>query len=415
MRICLLAFLFSISHLASSQKFEFTAPIRLGSQINSSAEELSPILSPDGSVLYFARALCPANIGGELGGIDIWIAKKDPTGGWQNASNDAFKWNNKYDNAVIGINKNGTIIYLLNAYDRGSGISFSKLLNENWTEPERISIPGINQNDLNGCYMNPGFDVLVLSMNSKKSLGQEDLFVCLKDSLGKWNEPMNLGPTINTNGFEISPFLSKDGRMLYFSSNGHLGMGDSDIFVAERLYDSWTVWTKPRNLGGAINSEKFDSYFSIYGDTTCFFASNRSTDFLDVYQSNFVKQNLDTVSVFKDNITYFSQAEVKELFGKNPQDNLIFDGNLIDLNQNHKNILFELSRALLERKEISIRLITLKSTTTEELDQYQRRLLNILRYLKTIGIEGRRVTFGSETIKTLGNDPKKPIVIKFYK
>jgi hypothetical protein len=304
------AFILSIISTSSSfaQILEFSEPVLLSNQINSLSEEVSPMLTPDGNSLYFVRALDERNTGGKIGGMDIWRSNRGARGQWQQALNEV-KWNNKDNNAVIGISSDGKTVYLLNAYKNRNGIAFSKLYNGKWTAPQIIPIGGISRTDLVGFYMNPSFNVLVMSRKDKNSFGQEDLYVCTKDSLDRWSEPVNLGATINTAGFEISPFLSSDEKRLYFSSNGQGGYGDADIFVSERLYDSWTVWSKPRNLGTGINSEKFDAYFSLYGDSISFFASNRNADFSDIYQSRI---KIRSTSTLKDSVNSIV-AQTKKL------------------------------------------------------------------------------------------------------
>ncbi len=273
-----------ISGGLACQEIEFKDPVLLPPQINSLSEEIGPMLSRDGKKLYFVRAFDAQNKGGKRAGMDVWYSSRDKNGKWSIASNK-LSWNNSLNNAVIGIRKDNKVIYLLNSYNKRTGIAFSVNQNEQWTTPEVISIPGLEKLNFVGFYMNSSFNTLIISMVSNDSFGQEDLYVSLKDSQDRWSTPLNLGSTINTEGFESAPFLSEDGKKLYFTSNGHKGLGEADIFVAERLYDNWTVWSRPKNLGNKINSSKFDSYFSIYGDSLCFFTSNRSSDFSDIYQS----------------------------------------------------------------------------------------------------------------------------------
>ncbi|MBL7877522.1 MAG: PD40 domain-containing protein, partial [Cyclobacteriaceae bacterium] len=231
MRILALLFLMVFIGLGSiAQELVFSDPIKLSSSVNSEDEELGIILSNDGKTMYFSRAFHDKNLGGKYAGTDIWMSKKDDQGNWMPAANVGKPWNNKRSNSVIGINHDNTVVYLLNAYSNKSGIAFSKLINDEWSDPEVIPIPGINRNDFVGFYVNPAFDVILISMKGADSFGEEDLYVSLKDSSGKWTEPKNLGPTLNTKGFEISPFLSSDKKRLFFSSNGHGGFGDADVF-----------------------------------------------------------------------------------------------------------------------------------------------------------------------------------------
>jgi hypothetical protein len=86
-----------------------------------------------------------------------------------------------------------------------------------------------------------------------------------KNQKGDWDEPINLGSTINTEYDEEGPVLDLDGKTLYFSSIGHKGMGGFDIF--KTVYDAQTkTWSEPVNLGYPINSADDDIYFTLSGD-----------------------------------------------------------------------------------------------------------------------------------------------------
>jgi hypothetical protein len=317
-----------------AQEPKFTDPILLPPQVNTLHEEISPLLTSDKRSLYFVRAFDPQNKGGRRAGMDVWVAAQDDKGNWLPASNK-LKWNNKLNNAVIGIRKDNKVVYLLNSYSNKSGIAFSKNLNGNWTAPEVISMSGIEKLNLVGFFMNSNFDVLLISMVKEGSFGKEDLYVSLKDSLDQWSEPFNLGSAINTEGYETAPFLSEDGKKLYFTSDGHKGYGDADIFVAERLYNSWTLWSRPKNLGNKINSEKFDSYFSIY-DSICFFSSNRSSNFSDIYQSRIEKSNK---TLLRDSVNRIIN-ETKRLLGE-------LENETVNLPAGVENILFPPNTSLL--------------------------------------------------------------------
>ena len=150
-------------------------------------------------------------------------------------------------------------------------------------------------------------------MKAQDGYGEEDLYVTTRDSVGHWSRPINLGTTINTKGFEISPFLSADKKRLFFASNGHPGFGDADIFFSERLYDSWEVWSAPRNLGENLNSKGFDAFFSIYGDSVAYFSSNRSGGLADIYTAKVAPQAAPVKDVAGRQ--YLSDKEIQDLFG----------------------------------------------------------------------------------------------------
>ncbi|TXC81640.1 OmpA family protein [Luteibaculum oceani] len=117
-------------------------------------------------------------------------------------------------------------------------------------------------------------EVLVFSSDLEGGQGGNDLWMIVYDKKAKeWSEPKNLGPKINTPGEELFPFLHDDGS-LYFSSDGHVGMGGLDIFVSQSIGEF--RWGDPENLKAPMNSS-FDDYGIVFNKTKKegFFSSNR--------------------------------------------------------------------------------------------------------------------------------------------
>ena len=287
--LIILIVLFASGKVAA-QEYYFSEPQPLDAEVNSDAEESLPLYSPSDSTLYFVRTLYRRNTGGMLAGQDIWYSKQLSADAWSPPSNDLHALNNQGNNAVVGISKAGKTLYLLNSYQssnsKEAGLAFAFNRNLNWTDPSDISVPKLEtkQGNYYGFYVNPAETILLISMLAENSLGQEDLYVSLKNSeSGTWSPPIHLGPKVNTQGFEISPFLSDDGKTLYFASSGHPGFGDADIFVTTRLDNTWKNWTTPVNLGENINSPAFDAYFSITPDRKVYFVSNRNNTSTDIY------------------------------------------------------------------------------------------------------------------------------------
>ena len=92
-----------------------------------------------------------------------------------------------------------------------------------------------------------------------------DIYRARENKKGEWVNVRNLGPVINTQFDEEAVFISDDGKYLYFSSFGHYGMGDLDIYRAEWDEDSQS-WKEPLNMGYPINSVENDIYFVISDD-----------------------------------------------------------------------------------------------------------------------------------------------------
>ena len=226
MRTCLVIIaLIFISSLAYGQlmQYRFKEPVKIGSRVNTVAEETYPLIDEHNNKLYFVRALSGQNVGGRKGGQDIWVTKLDTL----RPTNKLGPLNNKGNNGVIGINPQGDKLYLLNVYKSGHkmkpGISMSNIILDSITPPEEVPLPYMEiSGNFYGFWMNPEGDTLLISMEGEDTKGKEDLYVCLKVE-GKWQQPVNLGSQINSFGYEMSPFLGKDGRTLFFASDGKGG------------------------------------------------------------------------------------------------------------------------------------------------------------------------------------------------
>ena len=111
-----------------------------------------------------------------------------------------------------------------------------------------------------------------------------DIYTSTLGEDGVWGKPEKLDKTINTPGREVSAFIHPDGRTLYFSSNGHPGMGGEDIFMAQKQADG--SWSTPKNLGYPINTADNENSILVSPDgDLAFFASDKEGGYgdLDLY------------------------------------------------------------------------------------------------------------------------------------
>ncbi len=300
-----LAILLMHSKLAGQEIKIEKSPKRLGDPINSSAEEVQPLLSSDGS-LYFVRTFHEQNIGGVKGGQDIWLSKKESDTSWQ-APYNLTELNNAYNNAVVGVSKDNNTIYLLNTYSNPLrwkyGISVVEKLEEGLSKIKELPIVFGSKGDLRGYYVSPSEDVILVSSESEDSFGQEDIYLYHKSD-EKWNGPIHLNDKINTELSEISPFITEDHKTLFFASQGHNGLGNFDIYSSERIDDSWENWSPAKNLGSPINTSRFDGYFSTYEDGTSFYVSKVSESSTDIYTA---KIRIELKGIKNDFLAYSDQ------------------------------------------------------------------------------------------------------------
>lgn len=120
------------------------------------------------------------------------------------------------------------------------------------------------------------------SARGEDNLGGMDLYKSERQADGSWGPPINLGPTVNTKGNEKSPFMHSDSYTLYFSSDGHPGIGGQDIFFTK--LDEFGKFQTPVNLGAPINTEEDEHGFMVSTDGHYgYFSSNMSNKGLDIY------------------------------------------------------------------------------------------------------------------------------------
>ena len=368
------------------QLLEYHSVKKLPPAVNSIGEESLPMLSPDGRALFFTRALYAANSGGKFSGLDVWVSEASAST-WKNSSNALPAGiNNEGHNAIVGMSRDGNKQYFMSTLpnQKINGIYVTSRINNYWTRPEFIPIPGIDNQDFLGVYVSPDFDVILFSMKGPDSRGEEDIYFSVKSSSNQWSVPKSLGATINTRGFEISPFLSADKRRLYFSSNGHGGEGDADIFYSERLYSSWETWSVPVNLGKAVNSKKFDAYFSIYGDSVAYFASNRDGRYADLYEARVSRGE----TVLSGSQRYLSNDQWNRHLGGAVSNEVLFAPQKTGLNASQKELLFYIANKLQLQKAILFHLIVREEENSE---LSKARLKSISEHLEQSGIGEERI------------------------
>lgn len=267
-------------------KYEFTtAEFLKEPDINDKSEEVYPFYNKTYDTMYFVRSHHYDNVGSNKDNFDIWYTYKN-NGAWAKASN-IKELNNSHNNSIVGIGSVTNSLFVINSYTsaviRDQGISYTTLKGKKWEKPIPIEFAVDTHHKVYSFFINHSEDIIMITMYNNLSEGHEDLFVSLKSEDGRWRDPIYLGHDINSEGYETSPFLADDRKTLFFTSNGFEGYGDGDIFVSNRLDDTWIHWSEPVNLGKDVNSEKFDGYFSLYENGSYLLSSNRHSKYADVF------------------------------------------------------------------------------------------------------------------------------------
>jgi outer membrane protein OmpA-like peptidoglycan-associated protein/tetratricopeptide (TPR) repeat protein len=177
-----------------------------------------------------------------------------------------------------------------------------------WSKPELMRISDGKAWDSTPAFSKDG-RTLYFSSTRRGTIGGTDLFVATKNRRGNWSNVRNLGPKINTAGNEMFPFQATDGS-LYFSSNGHPGLGGLDILVAKREGGEMII----ENIGAPINSSSDDFGMFLYTPDKGFFTSNREGGRGDDDIYTFINNDPDLkiVNYYLTGITYTIDEEGNE-------------------------------------------------------------------------------------------------------
>lgn len=264
----------------------------LGININTSADEWDPNVSADGKYLYYSAS----HRAGGKGNSDIWVAEFDGKN-WVNPKNFEANINTIKNETIDNISLDGNKLLLSGDFMGTYGKFDIYMLEQDengWGQIRHLPRPINSQYTDEAANLSADGQVLLFTsdrpgaigdfreFNSQvfngSIMGNMDIYVSEKKD-GTWQEPINLGESINTPFAERSPYLHPDGKTLYFSSDGHYGLGGLDVYKTTRLSDtSWTEWSEPVNLGKEINSilDDWGYKISLNGDSAYFAAYNRT-------------------------------------------------------------------------------------------------------------------------------------------
>jgi outer membrane protein OmpA-like peptidoglycan-associated protein len=237
----------------------------LGPLVNSMYDEVSPKISLDGKTLYFGRKLSPENIGGITDKEDVWETHTLDGKTWSKSANLGPPVNTTTTNNLISVSvDNNTLLF-----HTSEGFGFMHRTVHGWSDMEDLHISFNNESDYLEGNLSPDGKAIIfvarLKSNAfyKADSKERDIYVCVKKKDGSWSSPIHTGKVLNSAGDEYSPFLSADGRTLYFATDGRPGYGHVDVFMSKRLSDGWTQWSEPVNLGLGVNTVGFDAYYTL--------------------------------------------------------------------------------------------------------------------------------------------------------
>jgi len=246
------------------------------SALNTEASEFSPVYNNDELLFTSSRKslVYKANGQGFLGLYSYKFNNDSLTSGSARLFSDVLTVENVHEGSPTFTKDGKTVIFARGNTGRRKGrqdvdLYISKLKNGVWSEAKMLPVSDSAAWDSSPAISADG-KTLYFASNREGGQGGIDLYRASLDASGRVGRAVNMGKEINTAGNDMFPYVSQDGR-LYFSSDGHPGLGGLDLFVATRSGGKTTV----KNMGVPLNSS-YDDFALVFRDpTTGFFSSNR--------------------------------------------------------------------------------------------------------------------------------------------
>ena len=243
--------------------------------VNTEFNEYAPVLTQNGTVLYFA-----ARKSNTTGGIknpddeqffeDVYRAKWNAQFKmWDSITNKIDKLNGQGFETFTYVNEEGTHALLtlnttqtdLESQTKSSDICEVDFKAGKWSKPKIINNKSINTSYYDGsATMTADGSMMIFVSDRNGETSSMDLFIVRKEGK-KWGEAIPMPAHVNSLRRETTPFLTPDGKFLFFSSDGHKGMGGYDVYVTQNTGGSWS---KPVNIGASINTVNDDTHFQYY-------------------------------------------------------------------------------------------------------------------------------------------------------
>lgn len=211
----------------------------LGAPLNTVLNEGGPSISADGRILFFTA--CDRE--GGKGSCDIYLAQRNSDNNWTKAINLGTPVNTGAWETQPSFSSDGKTLYFIRGtYDRSrrmqQDIYYSVFQTDRtWSEPKalinKINTPGREES----VFIHPDNQTLYFSSDGHTGMGGMDIYLSRRDTNGEWGEPVNLGYPINTSGDENSLIVSPDGKIAFFSSDRTGGFGGLDLYSFD-LYEA---------------------------------------------------------------------------------------------------------------------------------------------------------------------------------
>ena len=371
--------------------------LKLSKSINTKQNEYYPVPFNNGEIIYFVGMDRTGQFSTKIdftssrnyGGEDIWVSERKY--GIYTEATPMKELNDNSHQSITGIYGSKLIVY--GGYEE----TYQVEVDENFYNGDIFTFD-ISNNKLQ--HLGQPVNSIFFESDAYISAdGNLILFVSDKDPLGPynrkgyryqnsfwgntdiwisekvedyWTQPINLGSSINTEGAERTPYLSNDKTQLYFSSNGHPGYGNQDVFVSQRLdMNSWDSWSTPKNLGPNINQEFNDWCFNLYdNETKALMASETKLPFkVDATllgdggaREHNLRNGYDLKGKQSASFDYQCRSDIYwvDLNNENPIisiEDLLFDYNKYSISKNNLDLLDRMAELITENKKYNVKIV----------------------------------------------------------
>ncbi|MBW7891622.1 MAG: PD40 domain-containing protein [Chitinophagaceae bacterium] len=275
------AFEFAVQYENEHQTKQYIfAPQNVGDSINSADLEYYPSVTIDGKTLVFTRRVNGRN--------EDFFVSENRDGSWSKARGIDGDINSNFNEGAQNISQDGQwLVFTGCNFPEGLGscdLFFSHKTKKGWSVPENMGERINTEFWESSPSLSPDKRELYFSSDRPGGYGGKDIYVSRHMPDGRWSKPENLGPKINTAGDESCPFIHADNQTMYFTSNGLMGYGGDDLFLARKKSDG--SWDYVENLGYPINTIENEGSLIVAADgITAYYASDRNDTRggLDIY------------------------------------------------------------------------------------------------------------------------------------
>ncbi|MBI3520408.1 MAG: PD40 domain-containing protein [Bacteroidetes bacterium] len=296
----------------------------VGPGINTSGYEYFPALTADGNTFMFTRDSRNQANKDPMLSEDFYVSKK-VNGVWQNAL-PITSVNTPGNEGAPSLSADGEIMFFASCMEmtgdygssdrKGYGscdIFYAQKINGKWTKPRNAG----SQINTANWETQPSFSsdgktlYFIRGMVSRGDIKSQDIYYSVIGEDGKFGEPVKLSDNVNTPYKEESVFIHPDNQTLYFSSEGHPGMGGVDLFMSKRQADG--SWGKAINLGYPINTAADENSLLVDANgKLAYFASEREGGFggLDIYQFELPESIRPEKITYVKGLTYNAKTKV---------------------------------------------------------------------------------------------------------